>query len=160
MIDGWKNACRLMLPVGAMLIAGSLPAQTIPARSFESVGDDRRAISALLDTYTKAVSMKDEALFETLLLNKEIPFSDAQTAVQHGSIVGGTHNYEAFRKGVFGGAPFRQSFKDISIQQDGALAQVSLVFVNTDAAGSSSGWKMLQLLKIGGRWKIASEFYT
>ncbi|QXQ07767.1 hypothetical protein KX816_07110 [Sphingosinicellaceae bacterium] len=146
MIDGWKNIRRLALAaIGVMFLAGSLSAQTVPARSFESVGDDRRAIQALLDTYTTAVSTKDEAFFETLLLNKEIPFSDAETAVQHGSIAGGTHNYEAFRKGVFDGAPFRQSFKDINIQQDGALAQVSLVFVNTDAAGSSSGWKTLVL---------------
>ncbi|MGI4876750.1 MAG: hypothetical protein ACRYG4_04625 [Janthinobacterium lividum] len=162
MIDYLKNPWRLTLPaIGAMLMAGPLSAQTAPASSsYESVGDDRRAINALLDTYTKAVSTKDEALFETLLLNKEIAFSDVQTAVQRGSTVGGTHNYEAFRNGVFGGAPFRQSFKDIVIHQDGPLAQVSLVFVNTDAAGSSSGWKTLQLLKVAGRWKIASEFYT
>lgn len=162
MIEGWIIARRALFPLTVMLsVAGSVSAQTTPVRaSFESVGADRRAIQALLDTYTRAVSTKDETLFETLLLNKAIPFSDAQSAIRHGSIDGGTQNYEAFRKGVFDGAPFRQTFKQIRILQDGPLAQVSLVFVNTDATGRSSGWKTLQLLKINGRWKIASEFYT
>ncbi|UAJ09099.1 nuclear transport factor 2 family protein [Glacieibacterium megasporae] len=154
----------LSWPVVALLAVtctGTLSAQTTPGDpSFESVGDDRRAIQTLLDTYTKAVSTKDQALFETLLLNKAISFSDADSAVRRGSVDGGTHNYGAFRKGVFEGAPFRQAFKDVKILQAGPLAQVSLVFVNTDAAGSTSGWKTLQLLKVGGRWKIASEFYT
>lgn len=154
----WRSALALMVLV---LTSGPLPAQTPPDRTnFESVGEDRRAIQALLDTYTKAVSTKDEALFETLLLNKAIPFSDAESAVQQGSIDGGTRNCEAFRKGVFADPPFRQTFKHIRIRQDGSLAQVSLVFVNTDAAGSSSGWKTLELLKIASRWKIACEFYT
>ncbi len=74
--------------------------------------------------------------------------------------VGGTQNYADFRKGVFQGEPFTQRFQDVDIRQDGALAQVSLMFVNTDAEGSSWGWKTLQLLKVGGTWKIASEFYT
>jgi len=37
---------------------------------------------------------------------------------------------------------------------------VSLVFVNTSPQGSSWGWKTMQLLKVSGQWKIASEFYT
>ena len=154
----WRSALAL---IAVAVASGPLLAQTPPDRTnFESMGEDRRAIQALLDTYTRAVSTKDEALFETLLLNTGIPFSDAGSAIQHGSIGGGTQNYKAFRKGVFAGAPFRQTFKHISIRQDGPLAQVSLVFVNTDAAGSSSGWKTLELLKIAGRWKIACEFYT
>ena len=162
MIEGWKIVRRAIFPLTAMLlVAGSVSAQSKPVRaSFESVGADRRAIQALLDTYTRAVSTKDEALFETVLLNKAIPFSDAESAIRRGSIENGTQNYEAFRKGVFGGAPFRQTFRDVRVLQDGPLAQVSLVFVNTDASGSASGWKTLQLLKVDGHWKIASEFYT
>ena len=41
-----------------------------------------------------------------------------------------------------------------------AFANVSLVFVNTSTQGSSWGWNTLQLLKVGVKWKIASEFYT
>jgi len=64
------------------------------------------------------------------------------------------------RKEVFEGPPFTQIFRDVYIQQDGPLANVSLVFVNSSADGSSWGWKTMQLLKIDGRWKIASEFFT
>jgi hypothetical protein len=48
----------------------------------------------------------------------------------------------------------------VHIQQDGLLAQVSLVFVNSTAQGDTWGWKTMQLLKVAGQWKIASEFYT
>ena len=80
-------------------------------------------------------------------------------AVKANGAVGGTQNYDGFRQGVFQGAPFTQRFQDVHIRQDGPLAQVSLVFINTAADGSSWGWKTMELLKVGGQWKIASEFY-
>ena len=125
--------------------------------SFESTGPDRKAIEVLLDTYTKSVSTKDQALFESLLLDKDIPFSDVDSAVRRDR---GIRRYEAFRKSVFDGPPFTQKFQDVHIMQDGSLANVSLVFVNTSVQGLSWGWKTLQLLKVAGQWKIASEFYT
>jgi hypothetical protein len=128
--------------------------------NFESTGDDRKAIEALLKTYTTAVSTKNQKLFETILLNKDIPFSGATSAIGTNGSAPSTQHYESFRKGVFEGAPFTQRFQDVHIAQDGPLANVSLVFVNTSAQGSSWGWKTLQLLKVGGQWKIASEFYT
>ena len=124
--------------------------------SFDSVGDDRSAIEALLNSYTKAVSSKDQALFETLLLNKQISFSDVSSAISAKE----TAHYESFRKGVFEVPAFTQRFQDIHVAQDGPLANVSLVFVNTSTKGMSWGWKTLQLLKVEGQWKIASEFYT
>ncbi len=136
------------------------PASTPIPPSFESTGADRQAIQAVLDTYTRAVSTRDQALFETLLLNKDIPFSDAGSAIGAKGAAGGANRYEAFRRGVFEGEPFTQKFQDVHVTQDGPLAQVSLVFVNTAADGTSWGWKTLQLLKVAGRWKIASEFYT
>ena len=132
--------------------AGSLP---IPL-GFDSVGDDRKAIDALLGNYTKAVSSKDQALFETLLLNKQTTFSDVSSAIAAKEAA----HYDSFRKGVFDGPAFTQRFQDIHVAQDGSLADVSLVFVNTSAKGVSWGWKTLQLLKVEGKWKIASEFYT
>ena len=156
---------RIMLLAGALLLAlapgcrAQAPSTPIPS-TFESAGEDRLAIQALLDTYTRAVSTRDQALFETLLLDKAIPFSDAGSAIAARGAASGTQRYEAFRKGVFDGPPFTQRFRDVHIAQDGPLAQVSLVFVNTSSDGASWGWKTLQLLKVAGRWKIASEFYT
>src|SRR5205085_11439699 len=117
---------------------------------FESTGEDRQAIEALLDTYTRAVSTKDQALFETLLLDKQIPFSDVASAIEAPAGTATTNHYEAFRRGVFGGPPFTQTFQQIHISQDGPLAQVSVVFVNSSPEGSSWGWKTLQLLKASG----------
>ncbi|WP_457354220.1 hypothetical protein [Sphingomonas sp. UYP23] len=155
-MKAFLTALLLAAPLSAVAPAR---ATSIPPR-FPSAGADRAAIQLLLDTYAKAVSSKDEALFETLLLNKSIPFSDVGSVVKAAGADPRTQHYDAFKKGVFGGLPFSQHFQGVHIQQDGALAAVSLVFVNRSASGSSWGWKTLQLLKIDGRWKIASEFYT
>ena len=146
-----------------MVISVGLPTTISAAPSysqFESVGPDRVAIEKLLAEYTAAVSTKDQARFEALLLNKTIPFSDVGSTVAAGTAPSGTQNYETFRRDVFEGPPFIQRFQDVKILQDGPLAEVSLVFINSAAGGSSWGWKTMQLLKIGGHWKIASEFFT
>jgi len=135
------------------------PQPLVPA-SFDSIAPDRAAIQALLDTYARAVATKDQHLFETLLLSQSIPFSSAEAAISTADRDDGTRNYPAFRKGVFEGAPFTQRFQDIHVKQDGALANVTLVFVNTQEGSTSWGWKALLLLKVAGTWKIASEFYT
>ncbi len=139
-------------------LAIALTALAVIPAHFNSTGADRAAIEAQLAIYTQAVSTRNQALFETLLLNKSIPFSSVPaTAWARGA---GTSNYAAFRKAVFDGAPFTQRFKDVRIQQDGNLATVTLVFINTRPQSESWGWKALQLLKVDGVWKIASEFYT
>jgi ketosteroid isomerase-like protein len=156
---------KIRLPIAVVsAIAALAPlapaiAAPIPA-SFASTGADRKAIEALLDTYTRAVSAKDEALFETILLNKDITFSDAASAAKADGAPHAAERYDSFRKGVFEGPSFTQRFRDVHIDQDGALANVTLVFVNTSPRGSGWGWKTLQLLKVDGRWKIASELYT
>jgi hypothetical protein len=96
---------------------------SIPAR-FPSRGADRAAIERLLQTYTRAVSTKDEALFETLLLAKDIPFSDVRGAVGPGGGTAGTRHYEQFRQGVFAGPPFTQRFRNVRIEQDGSAWRV------------------------------------
>ncbi|WP_242185763.1 nuclear transport factor 2 family protein [Sphingomonas sp. CARO-RG-8B-R24-01] len=142
----------------APLVAASY--RTPVPTTFESRGADRRAIEAVLETYTKAVSTKNQALFETLLLNKAVPFSGIPVAQHAGSTLVDTARYEDFRKGVFDGEPFIQRFQDVHIAQDGELAQVSLVFVNSTAKEQIWGWKTMQLVKVGGQWKIAAEFFT
>ena len=98
-------------------------------------------------------------MFETLLLNKSIPFSyiprDSHPITDHG-----TENYEVFRKGVFAGPPFTQRFEHVRIQQEGGVADVALVFVNTTPDSVTRGWKSMQLLRVDGVWRIASEFFT
>ena len=150
-----------LLAASAACAAGDIavtpPSSPAPA-GFESVGEDRRAIQNVLAAYTKAVSTKDQATFETLLLSKTIAFSyvpDDTPAAQ-----AGVANYDSFRRGVFEGPPFTQRFTNVRIEQDGNLASVTLVFINTQAQGESWGWKTLHLLKTAEGWKIASEFYT
>lgn len=164
-VRGWGSMqgpllCGLLAVTMAGTVgAADAPSQTvaIPAR-FDSAGADRHAIEALLDAYTKAVSTKDEPAFEALLLSKTIPFA----YVPEGATLPTARiaNYQEFRRGVFEGAPFRQRFTNVRIEQDGNLASVTLVFINTRAQEQSWGWKTLHLLKSAGGWKIASEFFT
>jgi hypothetical protein len=142
----------LFIPV----VGAATPASTASPRATNT---DRAAIEIVLATYTKAVSTRDQQLFETLLVNKSIPFSyvpkDSHPISDHG-----TENYEVFRKGVFEGPPFTQRFEDVRIQQEGGVADVTLVFVNTTPKSVTRGWKSMQLLRVDGVWKIASEFFT
>ena len=154
-----KTAALALLLSSIPMPIAAAHAMPIPTH-FDSVGEDRHAIESVLDTYAKAVSTKNEALFETLLLNRSIPFAGVGPAGPSGSAPEAIERYEGFRASVFGGGPFSQRFQNVHIDQDGPVASVSLVFVNTSPQGSSWGWKTMQLLKTSGQWKIASELYT
>ncbi|MBC7674555.1 MAG: hypothetical protein H7173_00660 [Rhodoferax sp.] len=152
---------RVIFLLTVLLLASATAGYAAPVpEKFDSIGADRVAIDKLLSEYTAAVSTQDQRRFEVLLLNKSIPFSDAGVAASAKGAEHGTQNYESFRKGVFEGPAFHQRFQNVTIQQAGTLAQVSLVFVNSTSTESYAGWKTMQLLRIGGQWKIASEFFT
>lgn len=154
---------EFLIAMTVLLSAQAADAQSTPPvipSTFESAGADRRAITALLDNYTRAVSTQDQRLFETLLLSQAIPFSSVDAATAAADREDGARNYPAFRRGVFEGQRFTQRFQDVQIEQDGALANVRLVFVNTKEESESWGWKVLHLLKVDGEWKIASEFWS
>lgn len=125
---------------------------------------DRRAIEALLASYARCLSEDDEAGFRALLLDSRIPFADVQPSPASIDAYD-LRRYRTFRHAVFaGGRRYRQRFYHVRIEQHGPLAQVSLVFVAEEISGKkkevATGWKILQLAKVGGRWKIASELYT
>ena len=148
----------------AQLVTESALASPAPTTTAHRSNDgDRRAIEALLANYTRCVTQGDEAGFRDMLLDDRIPFSDVATTPATNAPVD-LRQYEAFRKAVFAsGQHFRQRFSNIHIEQNGPLAQVSLDFVTERVSGkpeSAAGWKVLQLVKIGDRWKIASELYT
>jgi hypothetical protein len=157
MMKQWFAGAALAL--SAIPLVAATYHTPVPPR-FDSRGADRQAIERLLRHYTEAVSTRNQVLFESLLLDKAISFSGVPLSGKNGNGAAPIGNYKQFRKAVFEGAPFTQRFQDIHIGQDGSLAHVSLVFVNTTAKGQTWGWKTLQLIKIGTDWKIASEFYT
>ena len=159
-----------LLPL-LLLAALATPATAVPpapvafAGRHEAAAEDRAAIERLLDAYRAAVKAGDEAGFAALLLDERVPFLSVD-AVRLGQAAArdvDDQRYADFRHAVFGsGKHYEQRFDNVRIQQDGALAQVSLDFV-TVAAGTQQGgygWKTLELLKVAGGWRIASEFYT
>lgn len=126
---------------------------------------DQRAIARVLDSYTRAVSNGDEAAFSKLLLNENIPFfcTDdlAQSPAKQQPL--DVRQYKGFRDAVFRShAHLAQHFAHVHIEQDGDLAAVSLDFFTLKAGTNrgSYGFKTLQLIKVAGTWKIASEFYS
>ncbi|AMP16672.1 nuclear transport factor 2 family protein [Collimonas pratensis] len=150
-----------------LLATTSLEARTAPSflAHHHASPADRQAIEQVLAAYTSSLSSGDEKRFAALLLNEQIPF---MASYAPGSSAAGeqpldTRRYADFRLAVFAsGKHFEQRFYNVRIEQDGELAQASLDFVTKEANSQkgSYGWKTLQLLKVNGAWKIASELYT
>lgn len=145
--------------LGATLVAISLPAAAVPAGTHS----DHQAIGALLASYTRCVTRHDESGFRALLLDDRIPFA-AVAESKASTTPPNLRQYAGFRQAVFGsGQRYRQTFTHVHIEQHGPLAQVSLDFVTEQLSGnrgSSAGWKVLQLVKVGEQWKIANELFT
>lgn len=133
--------------------------------SHTAISADRKAIMELLNNYTKSVSEGNQTLFESQLLDTNIPFSGvaAKQKPSFKPTSDSLRNYSDFKTAIFtSGHKYRQSFSNIKINQDGSLAQVSLDFETIDETDkdSSYGWKVLHLIKVHDQWKIVSEFYT
>lgn len=127
--------------------------------------NDRPAILDVLRTYTRSVNTGDQALVESQLLDEKIAFLGfgGTLSPSFEPRLASVQDYASFKRGFpKRGQGVRQRFYNIHIEQDGDLAHVSLNFENApvDHRGGANGWKTIQLLKIGGDWKIASEFYT
>ncbi|BDU22573.1 nuclear transport factor 2 family protein [Dyella sp. GSA-30] len=158
-----------ILSMIAMLPLALSPAMALDippgAAKHEVSAEDQRAIRDLLATYTRAVSTSDEAAFASILLNEQIPFfsTDGLARRDASQPPPDTRQYQDFRDAVFRSHQhLTQRFYNVRIEQDGELAAVSLDFVTllTGTQRGSYGWKTLQLIKVGGTWKIASEFYS
>ena len=126
---------------------------------------DEVAIRKLLANYTTSLSTGNRAAFESQLLDLNIPFSYVKGgagAVRNPSLAT-FQDYAGFKKIIFdSGRRYQQRFSHIKIEQVGNLAQVSLDY-QTALQGDQYegvGWKVMQLIKINGQWKIASEFFT
>ena len=162
---------RLIRLIPAFLLA-SLTASALavppPPAAFAghaATPEDAAAIHHLLDTYRAAVKSGDEPAFAALLLNEHVPFLAVQASPLSKARADGVdqQRYADFRQAIFGTAQrYEQRFDNVRILQDGALAQVSLDFVTVDAGSDRGGygWKTIELLKVGGQWRIASEFFT
>jgi hypothetical protein len=160
-----------LLVAPALSLALSMSIMPMPSHASSPAGDlalhaptteDHDAIRALLDRYTRCVTSGDETGFRALLLDDDIPFSAVSLARADKPMSTATfRHYADFRDAVFrSGRHFEQTFTNVRIEQDGPLAQASLDFVTRQAADGSAGWKVLQLVKTAGGWKIASEFFT
>jgi hypothetical protein len=125
---------------------------------------DRIEIDALLANYTDSVSTGDRVRFESRLLDVNIPFAAVSANGGAKTVdLKSIQDYAGFRKAIFdGGQQFHQRFSNVKIEQLGNLAQVSLDYETalqgTEYAGK--GWKVMELIKVNGQWKIASEFFT
>ncbi|TDR46587.1 SnoaL-like protein [Tahibacter aquaticus] len=150
----------LCIAAGAVAAPAAVPGYVGRHRASAA---DREAIGQVLAAYTQSVIGRDPARFESLLLSRDIPFSSTDAASGKTAGAVDTRRYADFKAAVFdSGERFQQQFYNVRIAQDGELAQVSLDFVTTrlSTGRGGYGWKVLQLLKVDGEWKIASELYT
>ena len=131
----------------------------------ESSNSEHLAIGKVLETYHAAVTQRDETLFLTTLIDKDIPFFSVGDSgnVDPELTPAKRQNYNSFSQGIFhSDERYRQTFERIQISQEGALATASLYFTTYRlvTGGTTRGWKTLQLVKAGAEWKIVSEIYT
>ncbi|WP_431265912.1 nuclear transport factor 2 family protein [Roseateles chitinivorans] len=125
--------------------------------------EDQTLIHQLLAQYTSSVNEGDAKRFESLLLDLNIPFSGVSKDFGASAGLASVQNYQGFKQALFGSANrYKQRHSNIKIEQVGLLAQVSLDYETAlqQEPYSGKGWKVLHLLKVGGQWKIASEFYV
>jgi hypothetical protein len=140
--------------------------QSLPAKDPHTANDaDRAAIQEVLDNYTHSVNTGDRALFESQLLEPSIPFFGLRGTLKPSFApnLGSVQQYAGFRAAIFeSGKKYKQRFSNVKIESDGDLAQVSLDFetIDVESGSGGQGWKVIQLLRVAGHWKIASEFYT
>jgi hypothetical protein len=155
-------AVLLLLTLSATAMQADATAPPADLGQHVSTAEDMTAIRAVLDRYPQCVTAGDEAGFRALLLDDDIPFAAVSTERPGKDGTTATlRRYPDFRDAVFrSGQHFQQSFDHVRIEQDGPLAQASLDFVTRQSDGGSTGWKVLQLVKTPGGWKIASEFFT
>jgi hypothetical protein len=158
-----KHRSLLLAGMLATGLATAAMADTPSSAAASAASTDEAAISQLISNYPRFVMNRNQKGFESLLLDKDIPFSSVSA---HNPITGsaGLRHYEQFRQAIFGGTyKYRQTFSNVKIDRTGPLAQVSLTFTveRLDGKGETyTGWKVLQLVKTNGAWKIASELYT
>ncbi|WP_266181412.1 hypothetical protein [Dyella humicola] len=114
--------------------------------------------------YTASLSTGNREAFELQLLDLNIPFSYVKGgagAMDHPGLAI-FQDYAGFRKVIFVSSKrYQQRFSNIRVEQVGNLAEVSLDY-QTALQGDQyegSGWKVMQLIKLNGQWKIASEFF-
>lgn len=164
-----KKALKILVGAQFFLICGAASAENLPQpeRTVLNVpaSEDRIKINAVLSTYTNSVSTGDRARFESQLLDVDIPFAaiGPKERSAKSADLKSVQDYKGFKKAIFeNGEKFHQRFSNVKIEQVENLAQVSLDY-ETALQGteySSKGWKVLQLIKVNGQWKIASEFFT
>lgn len=123
------------------------------------------AIANVLETYSTAVSKRDESLFLTTLVSQAITFFSVgdSNSVEPELTTARMQNYKSFSDGIFhSDERYLQTFERIQISREGALATASLYFTTHRlvSGGTSHGWKTLQMVKVGTQWKIASEIFT
>jgi hypothetical protein len=156
----------LFLGLCGSLLLTSVSHSQDSMQSSGGVAPDQAAITAVINTYSKAVATRNEALFMSTMLDDQIPlFSANDDPSQKASLKSADiHELSDLRNAFFHSkGQFQVTFDHISVQQDRSLAQVFAHFVTSvgpNAKPVLDGWKSIQLLKVGSQWKIVSELYT
>jgi hypothetical protein len=174
----WGALCLIAASIASITLpvaVDAAPADSAPVTQSPPLKDthvnvaspeELALINQLLAQYTGSVTDGDAKRFESQLLDLNIPFSGMSKDVGAPAGVASlanVQNYQGFKQAIFGsGKRYKQRFSNVKIEQVGLLAQVSLDYETAlqDEPYSGKGWKVLHLLKVGGHWKIVSEFYV
>ena len=166
------NKKRMGTALLALLMGGLVSQRSAQGAEpkFNSNADDLMKIRGIVDEFRQDIIRKDGYAITKLVLNPNVLFHHTNTQEEIDSV----RKYNAQFDGIGpsqldGFAKFlatskdklEEKFQNIEIHQDGPLGLVTLNydFVINDKV-TNSGFKVWQLRKIDGRWKILSLTWT
>ena len=134
--------------------------------------DDKKTISAIIETYSQSVIAKDSVAFYSLFNEGNVIWcaaykdrTQAKEIEAKGEAKAGSNyfsgSYKGFMRGLFRDKTTEDKFDNIKIVEDGTVASVTMDYSFwADNKMTNWGSKYLNLIKRDGKWKITSVIYS
>lgn len=134
--------------------------------------DDKKTISAIIETYSQSVIAKDSVAFYSLFNEGNVIWcaaykdrTQAKEIEAKGEVKAGSNyfsgSYKGFMRGLFRDKTTEDKFDNIKIVEDGTVASVTMDYSFwADNKMTNWGSKYLNLIKRDGKWKITSVIYS
>ena len=155
---------KILLAIACLLLAGQGYAQQI--------ADDKKAIRALIEVYSKSVIERDSIAFYALFNNGPVTWcaavkdrSQAKEIEKKGTKKAGSNyfsgSYKGFMRSLYRFKTTEDKFDNIHIIEDGTVASVTMDYSFWgDNNMTNWGGKYLMLIKRDGQWKITSVTFS
>jgi hypothetical protein len=138
----------------------------------QQLTEDNKALTDIIDVYSKSVIEKDSAVFYNLFNDGVVTWcaalkdrSQAKEAAKQAAEKKRSNffsgSYKGFLRGLFRYKTTEDKFDNVHIVHDGTVASVTMDYSFwADNKMTNWGGKYLTLIKRDGQWKITSVIYS